>query len=698
MLTKQLNPVVLAAIVIVVVMWAGAMTASAAVTWDAVADFATTQSATSVWQYGSYAEDNSFYRFPNFSSAWGGSWAGSFGGYPDITLNVHYPSMSFASSPGAPSPVLRWQSPVDGYILCTASFTGHYPTWFQPYSTTTQVSMSFNAKDIWNSPVSGSADSQGLQKILHVQPGDTIDFYDAPGGAWNRVDLTVSIMAVPTPLSQITTTTGAPPNTLSNALKPVDTNTTPPSKNLKRWDGNAWQPVESWDDPNIDPNKPTVVLTHGWAPSECTDGLGSVSKLATALFQQDSNANILGWDWTAQAAVTLPGGLPALPGLAGYVEDVIAEGLNGAARCARNGSVQGVSLAHELEALHVNNASLQLIGHSNGAAVVGAAAAELALTGTPVQRITTLDAPNLMLGTDLTNMLGVTVSPSLSLTRVNALQYVHANTASQVEVYYSNGVLGRTAGGFGAPLVDSSANNIFNGRIYPGDLASVVSGNIDHFRITDWYADVSSGTVGSGEFVAGINWAITGTGFSNFTAGDFTEQGLNSHVFGTTSVAEQKLMPLVTRTIDSFEDATDWLGQHATIIMRDAGNAAAQITSGSNGYLWRDVSVPQDASYLTFDLKTETPGASDFLTVTLGDELIYYKSLTMADTDFSTVDPIFIGDFAGQDETLLFTLNHAGDGTPSILLDNITFSAVPEPATLSLLALGGLAILRRRRR
>jgi hypothetical protein len=61
----------------------------------------------------------------------------------------------------------------------------------------------------------------------------------------------------------------------------------------------------------------------------------------------------------------------------------------------------------------------------------------------------------------------------------------------------------------------------------------------------------------------------------------------------------------------------------------------------------------------------------------LGNRIIFYQPLNTADSDFQTVTPIFVGDFAGQTATLLFTLNHVADGTPSILLDNITFSAVP---------------------
>ena len=69
--------------------------------------------------------------------------------------------------------------------------------------------------------------------------------------------------------------------------------------------------------------------------------------------------------------------------------------------------------------------------------------------------------------------------------------------------------------------------------------------------------------------------------------------------------------------------------------------------------------------------------------------------------DFTTTAPIFVGDLAGQTGTLLFTLKDVSDQEASILLDNITSSAVPEPATLSLLVLAALCLagyLRRRKR
>ena len=54
--------------------------------------------------------------------------------------------------------------------------------------------------------------------------------------------------------------------------------------------------------------------------------------------------------------------------------DVLAEGLSGATASARRGNLEGVTLANDLHNLGVNDSNLQLIGHSNGGAVVGSAA------------------------------------------------------------------------------------------------------------------------------------------------------------------------------------------------------------------------------------------------------------------------------------------------------------------------------------
>lgn len=486
------------------------------------------------------------------------------------------------------------------------------------------------------------------------------------------------------PLSTITP--GTPPSNPGDGLKPVNPNTTPPSGNLKRWNGSSWDNVTSWTGNGIDPSKPTVVLAHGWN-DEISDTNWTAST-AHILQLQDNNANILAWDWSNDALSK-----PGQPKVSVW-DDLVAEGLKGAeASAQRGGTKQGKLLANELKNLHISNDKLQLVGHSNGGAVVGQAASELAIGGQKVQRITTLDTPNLRLGQ--VPQAELLLPETVQGTVANAMKYVHADSASQVEVYFSNGLLGRTAFGFGAPLLDSSATNVFNGRIYPGPAVMSLSDaqNCDHLRIIDWYREAPSRSPGDGEFVAGLNWSIlVASGADQWVAGNYTEQGY-SRVFGTTTLAQQNVAALRKLTVDGFETGTNWLGQHAEMFMRDVGNFAAKIFPGSDGYLWKDVSVPADAYYLTFDLKIETPGAGDFLTATLGNEIIFYKALNAADSDLWTVDPIFIGDFAGQTDTLLFTLNHVGDGTPSILLDNITFSAVPEPSTFALLGIGAIGLL-----
>ena len=63
-------------------------------------------------------------------------------------------------------------------------------------------------------------------------------------------------------------------------------------------------------------------------------------------------------------------------------------------------------------------------------------------------------------------------------------------------------------------------------------------------------------------------------------------------------------------------------------------------------------------------------------------------------TDFGANTPVANSSFY----RLTFSQNHDGDAraTPEVYIDNIRFT--PEPASIGLLAMGGLAVLSRRRR
>ena len=183
---------------------------------------------------------------------------------------------------------------------------------------------------------------------------------------------------------------------------------------------------------------------------------------------------------------------------------------------------------------------------------------------------------------------------------------------------------------------------------------------------------------------------------SGFKSGNYCEQGLSSHTFAsaTPSSPVNPSLFLAVKSTDDFTDGTSWSGQDTSLVDVGNGNYAAKIGTGTDGFLYKNVLIPRDASYMTFDLEVCAVSADDFFTVTLGSELLYYRPLNVADSEFLTVDPIYIGNFAGQNQTLLFTVNHVGSDSPSVLVDNVTFSGqpTPEPSSLILL-LAGIAIL-----
>src|SRR5207244_772223 len=113
----------------------------------------------------------------------------------------------------------------------------------------------------------------------------------------------------------------------------------------------------------------------------------------------------------------------------------------------------------------------------------------------------------------------------------------------------------------------------------------------DHSLLPFWYAaNANRFSPGSGKFVAGIDWSILSpdSATNPWKAGNYIEQGRDTGVFGSTSIAAQEIQSLVKLTVDDFQDATNWIGRDASIIERDVGNFAARITFGSDGYLYRD--------------------------------------------------------------------------------------------------------------
>ncbi len=129
----------------------------------------------------------------------------------------------------------------------------------------------------------------------------------------------------------------------------------------------------------------------------------------------------------------------------------------------------------------------------------------------------------------------------------------------------------------------------------------------------------------------------------------------------------------------------------------DPDNYVAELTSASPVMISQVLETPSQPFYLIFEYEFTT--TSGTLEISL--DSIVLGEITAPDElagDLSTftlyvLDPTILD--LGE---AIFEFQLNGEAGSQVLLDNITIQPVPEPATLSLLVLGGLALIRRRRK
>jgi len=103
------------------------------------------------------------------------------------------------------------------------------------------------------------------------------------------------------------------------------------------------------------------------------------------------------------------------------------------------------------------------------------------------------------------------------------------------------------------------------------------------------------------------------------------------------------------------------------------------ITEAINAGVYKSIELPVGVQYLSFRYRFTTPGDGDYLTVHWGTNALLYVGLDipLSRDDFVTED-VWIADWAGQTNDLIFKLISRGDTNAVLVIDSISFETIPD--------------------
>ena len=408
-------------------------------------------------------------------------------------------------------------------------------------------------------------------------------------------------------------------------------------------------PPQPRPDPIPDPvsSKSNLVLyTHGWRTSESdfTELNGSWGKLDTALKAAvGSDWEVQEYSWTQDSGSLLTG-----PGYA----------LN---KAMEHGRAKGAQVGNaDYDHVHI-------IAHSAGSAFATIAAEHIkALSPDTDVHITFLD-PYVGLGSG---------------------HRIYGAAADWADNYFAKDW---------TPLTQVSlpkAHNVDITWLDPDkDVDSLGQAMSSHGWPVDWYratVDDIDLPAGSGNY--GFPLSLEGGGWnpSSYPVGnDPVELGGGSS--GTTDIVVRN--DAVLSITDSTNISSD------TGIVNITGTGFSMLT-GSPVWMTTLVETDDIVNFLTFEADfTSAPGAEGLLAVYWENEVLGLIDERYVLDGVQEYTMLLPGNFEPGDYLLGFRLDPYTAVDSSVLIDNVSTGFVtPEPATLTLLALGGLAVLRKRRK
>jgi hypothetical protein len=233
------------------------------------------------------------------------------------------------------------------------------------------------------------------------------------------------------------------------------------------------------------------------------------------------------------------------------------------------------------------------------------------------------------------------------------------------------------------------------------------SGKTLHEDIVDWYRESVSPSSLCGGSRYGFGWSVTLDPENpdwdlGLPIGNQKESASNKGCLAPDEPIYMKpVIAAMVLSYDIFDTAYTWFGKNATHIVDEASGGlittyirleepaqtSAHLTSAleSNGgnslnegqvaCLFKTMEIPADVNYIAFDVRFESVGEEDLLTLSIDNEiLLMIDALTQGvTTDFNEVSA-YVGNYAGQTVNLQIALRGEGESDSVVHIDNLRFT------------------------